>query len=247
MLKLAKRIAIISISILLIFTNLIGLADASNLYEPGVIYERYSIPEGRVILCRVNPQTGMDEKSLDDGETWIVVGGEFDDIQNSWCEDEIKICYKSGILRGKSCFQFAPYETLSNAQVLVMAARLNGYWKGRQDIWEPISASEYADYLVDNGVLLSEAFVRYPQAACTRYDFSKVLYAVTPDDYLIQINEIMEILDTKDKDIEDLYAAGILSAQGGNPIYFEGEREITRGAAATIVARLVDSEQRVKI
>ncbi len=80
MLKLAKRIAIILISILLISKNLIGLADASNLYEPGVIYERYSIPEGRVILCRVNPQTGMDEKSLDDGETWVVVGGEIEGI-----------------------------------------------------------------------------------------------------------------------------------------------------------------------
>lgn len=245
---LTKKITLL-VLLFLILPNGIVSAAASNLYEPGVIYERYSIPEGRTILCRVNPKSGMDEKSLDDGESWIVVGGEFDDIQSVWCEKEIRISYESGILKGKTSSQFAPYDMLTNAQALAIATRLNGYWKGRQDIWEPISEPKYkcySEYLLENGISFPEVFVRYPQATCTRYNFAKLLCEVTPDDCLAKINEIEEISDTKDMDIVTLYEAGILSARHGNELSFEGERGLTRGAGAAIIARLVDSEQRVQ-
>lgn len=248
MLRPVKRITLLALSFLILSSGIVSV-NASNLYEPGVIYERYSIPDGRTILCRVNPKTGMDEKSLDDGESWIVVGGEFDDIQGVWCEEEIGISYESGILKGKTSSQFAPYDTLTNTQALAIATRLNGYWKGRQDIWEPISEPKYkcySDYLLENGISLPEVFVRDPQAMCTRYNFAKLLCAVTPDEYLLKINEIEGISDTKDMDIVDFYEAGILSAQHGNEISFEGERGITRGAAAAIIARLVDSEERAQ-
>lgn len=247
MMRFVKKIRVLVMS-LVVLSSLALSVSAASPYEPGEIYKRYSIPEGRYILCRINIQTGMDEKSLDNGETWLVVGGEFDDLKNAWCKDEVRICYESGIMKGKTDSKFAPNDPLTNSQVLQIATRLLGYWNGEQEFFEASSVPMYIqckDYLISNGIDVAKNLYEKPNEVCSRYDFAKMIYKVTPSSYLSAVNQAQEISDTNDADIQSLYEAGILAGSETGPIAFEGERGISRGAAAAIIARLVDSECRI--
>lgn len=63
MMRFVKKIRVLVMS-LVVLSSLAMSVSAASPYEPGEIYKRYSIPEGRYILCRINIQTGMDEKAL---------------------------------------------------------------------------------------------------------------------------------------------------------------------------------------
>lgn len=243
-----KQYVSLVISLVILLVSSVS-SNAKDLYEPGEIYERYSIPDGRMILCRVNIRTGMDEKSLDNGETWIVAGGNFCDTQGVWCEKEVKVCFENGILKGKTYSEFSPYEPLTNTEALVAATRLSGYFEGMQVDFKNTDVPKYIscrDYLIDRNAIGAEAMAQHPDEYCSRYELVKLLFSVVPTNQWNKINEVRFVTDTEDSDIIKLYQAGILSGQRNDNISFGGDKRITRGAVAAIVARIVDSEYRVK-
>lgn len=223
-----------------------GVASSVIPYKPGEVYKRYSIPDERIILCRINIKTGMDEKSLDDGITWQVVGGDFADVHGIWCEEEILTCYRNGIMKGVSFSEFSPNGQLSRAQVIAIAARMYAYWRGKGELIGSQSTPWYAcymDYLKAHDIAYAEELNDALNQPCTRYDFAKILYAVTPVVELQEINNISEVKDVDDPDIIALYKAGVITGYD-EELSFDGSNTITRGAAAAIIARFLNNNYR---
>lgn len=73
----------------------------------------------------------------------------FADIpEDSWCYQEVKLCYEKGLVNGKTEELFAPQDSLSIAQLVVMAARLYNIQKGGDGVIPDLpDLSKDKDYL----------------------------------------------------------------------------------------------------
>ena len=67
----------------------------------------------------------------------------FNDTKDLWCEESVNICYQAGILAGVTDTLFLPYSGLTNAQIIVIAARLLDKLSGGSGILESPSNAEH--------------------------------------------------------------------------------------------------------
>ena len=186
-------------------------------------------------------------------------GVEFPDVKDSWCEAAVDTVCRTGLMQGKSAQRFDAASPLTNAQITVVTARLHHLLNGGDGVlpaaeegqpWYQ-SAAEYLAARSEDENLLHQLKLlvwdeAYPNMSCTRQAFVRMLSAVLPEDALTPINDITVIPDVSiaETDFLPFYQAGILN---GSDAYgtFGPETSQSRGAAAAIMARLVDPEQRL--
>ncbi len=184
--------------------------------------------------------------------------GQFRDLTGSWCEDAVSVCYETGLLTGRTPDRFDASGTLTCAQITAISARLLALLNGEDGIFPAPAAGEawyqpYAAYLAANcqdGTVqsfLSHLGGADPQSGrpCVRRSFAALLSGVLPEDALAAVKDISVVSDSADADVVRFYRAGILS---GTDAYgtFRGEDPLTRGAAAAMLARIVDPQQRLR-
>lgn len=183
----------------------------------------------------------------------------FSDVTGTWCEDAVATVYQAGLMEGKTAQRFDAVSPLTNAQITVVTARLHSLLNGGDGVlpvaeegqpWYQ-SAVEYLKAQSNDESLLYllkqlETKDGYPNASCLRRNFVWMLSAVLPEDLLTPINDVTVIPDVgyNEADFLPFYQAGILN---GSDTYgtFGEETTLSRGAAAAIMARLVDPQQRL--
>ncbi len=198
----------------------------------------------------------------------------FTDTRNSWCAQAVQTVYEAGLMSGKTTQSFAPQDPLTNAQILVICARLHSLLNGGDGVLPSPAGNEHwyqsaVDYLLEkisdsdsNAVVLyflkmldtesyeedsdeEDFYSSLANDACTRMLFVNLLSAVLPDRALTPINSIQSIPDSSSEKVLRFYNAGLLT--GSNEYgFFNGSDTLNRGQAAAILARIVSPALRVK-
>ena len=184
---------------------------------------------------------------------------EFPDVTGSWCETAVDTVCRTGLMQGKTAERFDATSPLTYAQITVITARLHHLLNGGDGVlpaaeegqawYQP--AVDYLKAQSNDETLLYllkqlERDDEYPNTPCIRRSFVQMLSAVLPENALTPVNDISVIPDLaiNEADILPFYRAGILN---GSDAYgtFGQETTLSRGAAAAIMARLVDPQQRL--
>ena len=183
---------------------------------------------------------------------------DFPDVTGSWCEAAVDTVCRTGLMQGKTSERFDATSPLTNAQITVVTARLHHLLNGGDGVLPAAEEGQAwyqpaADYLKAQSEDEDLLYVlnrlerdEYPNTPCIRRVFVQMLSAVLPENALTPINDVTVIPDLalNESDILPYYQAGILN---GSDAYgtFGGETTLSRGAAAAIIARLVDPQQRL--
>lgn len=192
-----------------------------------------------------------------ESDGWLVAkqkdAPSFADVKATWCQDYVATVYASGLMTGKTEHSFDAVSPLTHAQITVITARLHSLLRGGDGVLlSPAEGGAWyqpaADYLqaqcTDEDVLY--ALKKLPQTAnepCSRLTFVGMLSGVLSEP-LPALNNVETVIDTANADVVAFYRAGILN---GSDAYgsFGGSSSLTRGAAAAMLARLVDPAQRL--
>ena len=179
--------------------------------------------------------------------------GQFDDIPSGYPnEAAIRTVYEYGIMGGTDQTHFAPNESMTYAQALVISCRLHGLYYGNDTSFSGGNPwyQPYVDYAAENDL----SHTAYPyEEAVIRSDFAVLLGAAFPDEALPEINTIEDgaIPDVAPEaddyaSIYRLYRAGILTGNNAKGD-FTPSRSITREEVAVIAGRMLDASLRKQI
>lgn len=191
--------------------------------------------------------------------------GRFTDVkQSAYYYEGVKLCFETGILNGTSATTFSPEAYVTTDQLPIIAARIYSLYHGGtgeipvDENWPNsglgVWAYTYLDREFGRDVIARAAGVNNIKEAMR---FSLGMLGQVLDDQALQpINHLTAIPDFNsfpdgpdfqcrgmEEQVLRLYNAGILT---GSDEYgtFNSVSYITRGEIATIVARIVDPEQR---
>jgi len=159
----------------------------------------------------------------------------FPDVASDhWAQPVIQVCVETGLMKGTGK-NFAPDVTLTNGQVMTIAARIHCAYNGGSFNENTVPWFQGAmDYLAQQGIKTGS-----PYAYTTRQGFFDMLSHVVPADQLTPINKIKALPDTSDPTVLSFYNAGILT---GVDIYgtFDGAKPLTRAECAAMIARIAE-------
>lgn len=176
----------------------------------------------------------------------------FTDVnQSDWYSESVTAVYELGLMEGVATDRFDADSTLTVAQGVTLAARLNSIYTGKE-IDDAENAKNWYDkyvlYAIDNKIIGVDDFSDYG-AVIKSYQMALLLAHSLPEDYFTAINNVDIIPDVTEslpyyKEVSLLYKAGILN---GNDEYgtFYPESPLTRKRAAAIIARTALSDLRV--
>lgn len=184
----------------------------------------------------------------------------FSDVKGSWCESYVETVCEAGLMEGRTADRFDPNGTLTEAQRLVIGARLHALFYGKtvesaapgEPWWMP--ATRY--YLAVDGNTTDDpaAFAEFADTPANRLSFALQMVWSTPAKDLPAVNMVQEIPDFTESYYTDdalrqnvliLYRAGILNGvdRWGK---FDPRATLTRGQAAAMLARVIDPSLRLK-
>lgn len=176
----------------------------------------------------------------------------FVDIQESiWYSVPVKTVYEYGIMTGTGTATFSPAASITLAEVITIAARLNSIYL---DTTIPMDSQPsdpwywpYLSYAKANNILNGRMSLDYEKPASREMVAYLLANALPPEEYdsLTPTDAPPDVTDSNPfySFIKKLYQAGILqgSDNDGN---FEPFRTITRAETSAIVARMVQTELR---
>lgn len=185
--------------------------------------------------------------------------GRFRDVKKSdWFYDNVAAAYSLSLMQGRSADCFAVDGTLSAAEAITVAARLNAiYYTGSDNFAAPSAGepwyAEYVRYADENGILPDGAWSWDMNAPIDRARFAQVLAGALPEEALPSANWISDgaipdvsLTLTAAPSIYTLYRAGILAGSDSSGT-FRPDDTITRKEAAAILTRLADPELRLRV
>lgn len=186
----------------------------------------------------------------------------FADTQGIWCEENVKLCWQTGLLAGTSDTTFQPSSPLSKAQVIVIAARLQDLLSGGTGVFREPAAGEawyepalehYEKAIETANVTLAPPLSKTKEMLsytdrdpASRGWFVQLMYGAleASGTELPAVNEPVKIPDSDEHAVHLFYRAGVLN---GTDSYgcFKGSDALTRGQAAAILARILEPAQRM--
>ncbi len=175
----------------------------------------------------------------------------FSDVANDkWYSKDVKQAYELGLMDGKSGAKFDPDGSLTLAEAVTVAARVNAIYYSEEftpggDPWY----QNAVDYAIENGIIYDGEYANF-RAAATRSDFANLLYWAIPTDEFPRINRIAWISDIESSmpyfhAIYLLYGAGVLT--GSSTGAFQPDELVARSEAAAIINRVALPENRVSL
>lgn len=189
--------------------------------------------------------------------SWLIEpvkeAGDFPDVTGTWCETAVDTVCRTGLMQGKTERRFDAVSPLTNAQITVVTARLHHLLSGGDGVlpaagegqaWYQPAAEYLNDQCEDDQILY---YLKHLNTAandpCTRLSFVHMLSGILLEQLPV-INHVSIVPDSEDSDVLVFYQAGILNGNDPYGTFYENE-SLTRGAAAAIMARLVDPQQRL--
>lgn len=178
----------------------------------------------------------------------------FTDVpQSEWYYNEIAQAYKLGFVKGTSDTTYSPDGSVTIAETITFAVRLNYIYNGKE-VPAPADGAEwytpYVDAAVKAGIIKNNEYTDY-NAPALRKQVAKIMAKALPTSYVQAINMFTEIPDLDKKDsaygsVLRLYNAGILI--GSDDQYnFLPETNITRAEVAAIINRLAIPANRKRV
>ena len=179
--------------------------------------------------------------------------GRFVDVTSAnWFYSDVEKSYKLGLMNGKSDTTFVPDGTVTLAEAITVAARMNAIYNS-QTIAEATGNSwyqPYVDYAVKKAIITSGQYSDYT-ALATREQVALMFVRALPSSWYTQKNLFLTIPDVPASSasfaaIQRLYNAGVIT--GVDDKYnFKPNDNIKRSELSAIINRvaLVDSRLRV--
>lgn len=191
--------------------------------------------------------------------------GRFSDIKGAWCADAVKTCYAAQLMEGRQASRFDAASPLTNAQIMVICARLHDLLTGGNGaLPAPAAGSPWYQSAYDRLVKLVNAqtaaqtspmscleqMAADPNHVCVRQTFSQLLLLVldSAEVQLPILNNLTQAVPdlTPDDPAYSLYRWGILNGTDAYGTY-GAQKSLNRGQAAAILARVVDPAQRLHV
>ena len=177
----------------------------------------------------------------------------FSDVpESAWYYNDVRTAYRSGLINGKSATKFAPDANLTYAEAVKLAACLNQFFEEGSvtlkngDPWY----QSYVDYCTERGIITRE--YDWSENA-TRGGYMGIFARALSEDVLYSMNEIQDgaIPDVpmdhpEAEGIYMLYRAGILQGSDAETHACNPETGIRRSEVSAIIARILDSDRRIK-
>jgi hypothetical protein len=211
-----------------------------------------------ILDSRGNPAKGADRVSyriigLDNFKVQKrYTPGTFNDVsENSWYAKAVAGCYELGLIEGKGGGKFDPQGSISVAEALTIAARVNKIYYGEGPEIEQTGSNWYDGavyYAISRRIIYGDEF-RVLTRPASRAELAYIFANALPDSEYKQKNNISRLPDVNSEtnyshEIFKLYNAGILTGQDRN-LTFNPDANISRAEVATIVTRLVRPDNRV--
>lgn len=202
------------------------------------------------VLCLGITTTAVQaaDSGLDNFKRQYEYTEQFQDVSTSqWFHDCIKEAYEYGLVRGVSETRFNPDGTLTVAESLALACRLNDIYSGGTGVFQQGSVwyQVYVDYAVQHGIIRSGQFSTVNRTA-TRQEFVSIMAAALPAAAYQQINVVEDraIPDISASasyapDVYLLYRAGILVGSNSSGS-FRPASSVTRAETAAMMSRIAD-------
>jgi len=175
--------------------------------------------------------------------------GQFTDVPASeWYASSVKDAYEYGIMNGDSAVTFNPIGTLTVAEGITIASRINETLTGvkipeAQGEWY----TKYVNYAIANGIMSADEFDSY-DVNIKRYEIAKLLANVCGE--LPAVNNVTALPDVAlgadyADEVLKLYNGGILT---GNDSYgtFSPNSYLLRSEISAMAVRIADSSKRVQ-
>lgn len=191
-----------------------------------------------------NTNEGEDKTECDDSYYFDFAIDEpiFDDVsEDSWFFESVMTARKAGLINGFGGNEFKPYDDVTIAEVISMAARIHAKFNSATirsatngEKW----FTPYVEYMKEN-MSQELGFDNYNSSASrsqTAYIFSFVLNDKNADTSLITIPDVKSD-DEYASGIYKLYALGILNGDDSDGT-FNPERNLSRAECATILSRI---------
>ena len=183
----------------------------------------------------------------------------FTDVKpNDWFYNDVKIANQMKLIDGKTPTLFKPYDNMTYAEAIKLAACMSQYYNAGAITLKPASGSgwyqPYVDYAKTHGIPWS--FDNY-NAMITRADYVYIFYYALPASDYKQLNSL-GLADIPDvgpstfasSEILTLYNAGILRGSDdlktGVKGYFKPDDNIRRSEVAAILTRMMNKDTRLK-
>ena len=179
----------------------------------------------------------------------------FTDIaQSEWFYTEISNCYEMGLVSGDGSGKFYPYDLISRAEVISIAARVHSaYVKDKRSFVATESEAWYMPYVayaIESKIITAADFdADYTVPASRRevaYIYANSLPYTEFRNINITIDRLPDVDDTDDyyNQIIMLYRAGVVAGKDETG-KFSPKEYISRAEATAILNRVADASQRI--
>jgi len=177
--------------------------------------------------------------------------GKFNDVSEmAWYSKAVATCYELGLIEGKGKGEFDPQGSISVAETLTLAARVNKIYNGEGPEIEQTGPNWYDGavyYSISKRIIYGDEFKELTRPA-TRAELAYIFANSLPDSEFQELNTISELPDVSyetkyNYEIFKLYNAGIVIGQDQN-LTFNPDANISRAEAAIIVTRVVKPDAR---
>ncbi len=169
----------------------------------------------------------------------------FADIESvSWAKDAIEMCYKRGIISGRTAEIFAPNDNVSRAEFVKMLVSAVNKNVNAEIEFADVSINDWYYQYIKNAYALGliygdEHNYFYPNAEITRQDMAVMIYRaldnVTKGEN-VDFKDSNEISDYAKHAVGYLYQSNLISGIGDN--IFAPLKSTTRAEAASIIYRV---------
>lgn len=205
---------------------------------------------------------GVPALAAETGETTLVpmvraYDGRFSDVKNAWCADAVETCFEAKLMEGRQANRFDLSSRLTQAQIIVICARLHEMLTGgtpspetSKTPWYQSAYDRLAE--LEGGAQALPAREQMEKAAnqdCPRRMFSDLLLLVLKSaavELPVLNSQEQAAPDlTPEQEAYSLYRWGILNGTDRYGTY-SADAPLTRGQAVAILARVVDPAQRLR-
>lgn len=177
----------------------------------------------------------------------VYADAEFTDVQETdWFYMSVSFAYSKGIINGVGNGEFKPYDTLTVAEAIKLAACIHANYYN-EEITPAADSVHWADgyynYAVENGIIKESDFAKADfDNAITRDRLFYIFANTLPDSEYPEINDKEVAPEKPSTDyLTKLFCAGIVV---GNERGFESEKNITRADSAEMVLRMTAHTRR---
>ncbi len=186
------------------------------------------------------------------GKELVYTQGQFTDVSDSdWYASDVKNAYELGFMNGTSETLFSPDATVSVAQGIAMASRINALQFGKNPPENSKSGNwydSYVDYARVNGIIDEYTFEDYTRPI-KRSEMACLIYNSTDRGNLEKKNNVLYIPDIPNNapyanKLLILYNAGIIMGSDETGRFYP-DNNIKRSECAAIVNRVALPEMRL--